>query len=112
MDLRLDCIASYAMPVRPPWLLQPAEFIYSIHDVGKKSDTAPTVFQSRLIEISSAFDGYRRIFMDGSKEAMAVAAAAVWCLCLRKTPAGQFMDLHCKGSANPDCNGRSSAVSS
>jgi hypothetical protein len=78
-DIRVnfDCIATSHLSDTPPWLLQNAQFEYSLHEVGKKSGTPSDVFWSRLNEVLSTFDGFSRIYTDGSKEEGACAAAAV-----------------------------------
>jgi hypothetical protein len=54
---------SFLMPAPPLWLQQSAEFIYSLHNLGKKSETQPDIFQLHLNEILSAFDGYTNGFI-------------------------------------------------
>jgi ribonuclease HI len=73
----VNCIARYRVPDIPPWLLRAAQFDLSLHEIGSKSDVSPDVFRSRFNESISVFDGYSRIYTDGSKEDAAVAAAAV-----------------------------------
>jgi ribonuclease HI len=75
--INLDNLCKYSISPTPPWTLQSATFIYELHYLGKKDDTPPTMFQAKLNELLSVFDGYNRIFTDGSKNGAAVAAAAV-----------------------------------
>jgi kelch-like protein 2/3 len=75
--VQFDNIAKYTISPIPPWLLEPPQFIYSLHDLGNKSETPPYIFHSKLDEILSVFDGYTRLYTDGSKDGPAVASAAV-----------------------------------
>jgi kelch-like protein 2/3 len=77
IGVNLNCVAASRLSDAPPWLLQTAQFECSLHEVGRKSDTPTDVFRSRFNELLSAFDGFSRIYTDGSKEEAAVAAAAV-----------------------------------
>jgi hypothetical protein len=61
---------------RGSWLLQTVDFICSLHDLDKKSVSAPIVVQSRLNGILSAFNDYRRIHTDGTKKEVAAAAVS------------------------------------
>jgi hypothetical protein len=73
----MNCIARYRVPDTPPWLLRDAQFDYTLHDIGCKSDTPPEVFRARFNEVIAVYGGYSRMYTDGSKEDAAVAAAAV-----------------------------------
>jgi len=53
------------------------EFQLSMHTLGSKSEISPTVFQSRFNELLNQYDGYTRIFTDGSKIGEVVGAAAL-----------------------------------
>ena len=75
--VELKNIAMHTVPTKPPWLLQCATFVYELQYLGKKGDTPPDIFRAKLNELLSAFDGYTRIFTDGSKSGVAVAAAAI-----------------------------------
>jgi ribonuclease HI len=77
LGVNMNCIARYRVPDTPPWLLRDAQFHYTLHDIGCKSDTPPEVFRARFNEVIAVYGGYSRIFTDGSKEGAAVAAAAV-----------------------------------
>jgi ribonuclease HI len=50
---------------------------FSLHSLGSKGYLPPDIFRSKLAELFSTFDGYERIYTDGSKEGEAVAATAV-----------------------------------
>jgi hypothetical protein len=67
----------------PPLLLQPAELVYSLHDLSKKSGTPPDIFLSLLTDILSACDDCRRVYTDDSKERAAIVEAAVFGVCVR-----------------------------
>lgn len=75
--IRLDCVAQTSISPVPPWLLQPPEFIYDLHHIGSKSEIPLYMFHSKLNEILSHFDGYTRLYTDGSKDGPSVAAAAI-----------------------------------
>jgi ribonuclease HI len=77
IGVNFDCIFASHLSDAPPWLLQTAQYECSLHEVGRKSDTPTDVFRSRFNELLSAFNGFSRIYTDGSKEETAVAAAAV-----------------------------------
>jgi hypothetical protein len=51
--------------------------VQSVRSQYRKNDTPNIVFQSHISELLSAFSEFSRIYMDGSKEESAVAAAAV-----------------------------------
>ncbi|TAF74532.1 MAG: hypothetical protein EAZ52_08330, partial [Alphaproteobacteria bacterium] len=76
-DIKLDCIGKSSLPPIPPWLLQPPEFIFNVHNFGPKSETSPDLFKSSLNELLEGFNGFDRIYTDGSKSGAAVAAAAI-----------------------------------
>jgi ribonuclease HI len=73
----INCVAKYHVPDTPPWLLRDAQFDYTLHDIGCKSDTPPEVFRARFNEVIAVYGGFSRMYTDGSKEDAAVAAAAV-----------------------------------
>ena len=75
--IQFDCIDETRLSPVPPWLLKPPKFIYSLRDLGTKSEVPPDIFKSKLNEILADFDGYQRIYTDGSKDGAAVAAAAI-----------------------------------
>ncbi len=75
--INFDCIAQSSISPIPPWLLKPPEFVFTLHDIGTKSETPLDVFKSKLNEIFSCFEGYSRIYTDGSKAGAAVGAAAI-----------------------------------
>lgn len=76
--INLDAIAKHIMLASPPWLLYPPGFDYTLFSLGKKSNTSPDLYTSMYNElISEKYDGYQKIFTDGSKQNPAVSAAAV-----------------------------------
>jgi ribonuclease HI len=77
LKVNLDNVAEYRLPSTPFWLLKQPVFVYSLHNVGNKADTPAYLFCARLNEILSDFDGFERVYTDGSKDGTAVAAAAV-----------------------------------
>ncbi len=61
----------------PPWCFLRASFDLTLHLLGNKTDVTPTLFQSKYNELVSQYDGYTRIFTDGSQIGDAVGAAAL-----------------------------------
>ena len=51
--------------------------VYTLSLLGSKSEVSPTLYEAKQNEILSDFDGYMRIFTDGSKIGEAAGAAAV-----------------------------------
>lgn len=70
-------IATANLPATPLWLLKPCSFIYTLQDIGKKSNTPPHLFINKYNEIRNNLKDYIAIFTDGSKCGPAVAAAAL-----------------------------------
>jgi len=58
-------------------VLKPPGFQLSLHLLGNKSEVSPTVYQSKINELLSQYDGYTRIFTDGLKSGEAVGSAAI-----------------------------------
>ena len=75
VDLR--CIANQSLPSTPPWLLHPPRFDYTLYNIGTKSNTSPELYLSFYREMLSTYEGYLKLYTDGSKKDRAVAAAAV-----------------------------------
>jgi len=75
--INYDCIAKYSLSRVPPWVLKPPQFIYALHDIGNKAETPPELFKSKLNQILCDFDGFTRVYTDGSKDGSAVASAAL-----------------------------------
>jgi ribonuclease HI len=74
----LDSIAEHAIPSSAPWLLRPPGFDYTLFNLGTKSNTSPDLYLSVYNQlVSEKYDGYQKIFTDGSKQGAAVGAAAV-----------------------------------
>lgn len=81
-----DHIAKVNFPTTPVWLLKPCSFLYTLKDLGKKSDTPPHLFVNKYNEIRNDLKDFTAIFTDGSKCGPAVAAAALSApsaLCIR-----------------------------
>jgi hypothetical protein len=62
-----------------------------VDDLGKKSDFPPDIFQWRLKEIMSTFDGYQRMYTDCLKESVAAAAVSVASVRIRRLPNNSFI---------------------
>jgi ribonuclease HI len=77
IDINFNCIAKFVFSPVPPWLLNRPKFIFDVHNIGSKSEIPPEVFKSKVNEILVNFDGYQKIYTDGSKAGKAVAAAAI-----------------------------------
>ena len=75
--INFNSVATISTPYIPPWSLKPASFDFSLHLLGNKSEVTPTVYQSTFNELVSVYDGYTRIFTDGSQIGEAVGAAAI-----------------------------------
>ena len=75
--INLSSIARISTPYIPPWSLKPASFDFSLHLLVNKSEVTPNVYQSTFNEPVSQYDGYTRIFTDGSQIGEAVGAAAI-----------------------------------
>ena len=75
--LNLNSITRTSTPYIPPWSLKPADFEFSLHLLGNKSEVTPNVCQSTFNELVSLYDGYTRIFTDGPQIGEAVGAAAI-----------------------------------
>jgi len=76
-EINLNSIAINLTPYIPPWVLKSTGFQLSLHLLGNKSEVSPTVYQSKFNELLSQYDGYTRIFTDGSKSGEAVGSAAI-----------------------------------
>jgi kelch-like protein 2/3 len=75
--IKFDCIAKFSFSPVPPWTLKPPVFIFAVHNIGSKAEIPPEVFKSKVSEILINFEGYQRIYTDGSKADTAVASAAI-----------------------------------
>ena len=73
----LDSIAITSTPYVAPWMMKAPDYQLSMHTLGSKSEVSPTVFQSKFNELLNQYDGYTRIFTDGSKIGELVGAAAL-----------------------------------
>lgn len=76
--VNISQIAPHLSTSTPPWLLRAPHFDYSLYNVGTKSDTPPDLYlclYNRLV--SENYEGYIKIFTDGSKQGVSAAAAAV-----------------------------------
>ena len=73
----LDCVEETTIPTIPPWCMPVTEIIFDLTG-NKKGEMADAVFQQGLLKIFHDFQGFLRIFTDGSKsEDGRVAAAAI-----------------------------------
>ncbi len=75
--IKFDCIAGFCFSPVPPWTLKAPIFTFAVHNIGSKAEVPPEVFRSKVNEILEYFDGYQRIYTDGSKAGTAVASAAI-----------------------------------
>jgi hypothetical protein len=74
----LNCIAQRLIPSTPLWLLRAPGFNYTLYNMGTKSNTSPDLYLSLYIKlVSENYEGYNKIFTDGLKQGISVAAAAV-----------------------------------
>jgi hypothetical protein len=73
----LNCIAEYSIPTTPLGLLYTPGFNYTLYNTGAKSNTSPELYHSVYNQLTDVYQGYKKIFSDGSKQGAAVAAAAV-----------------------------------
>jgi hypothetical protein len=74
--LNLNCIAQRLIPSTPPLLFRTPGFDYTLYNVGTKSNTSPDIYLSLYMKlISENYEGYDKIFTDGSKQGICVAAA-------------------------------------
>ena len=69
IDINFYCIAKCFFSQVPSWLLKPPKFIFDVHKIGSKSEIPPEALKSKVNEILVAFDGYEKIYTDGSKAA-------------------------------------------
>jgi hypothetical protein len=62
----------------PLWLFRSPGFDHTLYNVGNKSNTSPDLNLSLYMKlVSENYEGYDKIFTDGSKQGICVAAAAV-----------------------------------
>jgi hypothetical protein len=66
--IKFDCIAKFSFSTIPPWTLQPPEFIFDVLKIGSKSEIPPDVFKSKVNEILMNYNGYQRIYTNGSNK--------------------------------------------
>ena len=70
-------IAKYSTPQFPTWVLKAPQYQFSLSLLGSKSEVSPTLYKAKLNELLSDYDGFTRIFTDGSKIGEAAGAAAI-----------------------------------
>jgi hypothetical protein len=76
--VNLNCIAQRLTPSTPPWLFRNSGFDYTLYIVGTKCKTSPDLYLSLYMKlVSENYEDYDKIFTDGSKQGICVAAAAV-----------------------------------
>jgi hypothetical protein len=74
--VNLSCIAQRLIPPTTPWLFRTPGFDYTRYNVGTKSNTSPDLYLSLYMKlVSENYEGYCKIFTDGSKQGIFVAAA-------------------------------------
>jgi hypothetical protein len=64
-------------PLIPTWVLKAPLYQFTLSSLGSKSEVSPTVYKAWLNELLSDYDGYTRIYTDGSKIGEAAGASAV-----------------------------------
>ena len=86
--INVNSIAKHSNPPIAPWILKAPMFVLTLHLLGSKSEIPPALFIAGFNELLSDYDGYTRIFTDGSKDEKAVGAAAVLGsqVCLKQLP--------------------------
>jgi hypothetical protein len=73
----LSVIAQRLIPSTPPWLFHTPGCNYALYNVGKKSNTTPDLYLSLYMKlVSENYEGYNKIFTDGSKQGICVAAVS------------------------------------
>jgi len=70
-----DTVQSY-ISATPQWLLDHPHVNFDLHCFHKE-DTPPEIYRSRFHELCSYYDGFRRLYADGSKIGDQVASAVV-----------------------------------
>ena len=70
-----DAVQS-AISITPLWLIDHPRVNFDVHCFHKE-DTFPEIYRSRFHELCSHYDGFRRLYTDGSKIGDQVASAAV-----------------------------------
>ena len=79
MNLDLDNIADFKISDVPPWTFSKPRVLFSLHN-AKKSQTDPTVFQTKFHELLSDFPSYETIFTDVFKDGDTAGSGVVgWC---------------------------------
>jgi hypothetical protein len=75
-EINLNNIAKYSITQIPTWVLKAPQYQLTLSSLGSKSEVSPTMYEARLNELLSNYDGYTRIYLDGSKFGEAAGAAA------------------------------------
>jgi len=76
LSIDLTTIAPYTLPSIPPWLCKMPLICFSLH-TGNKGNTNPVYLKQCFYELLNVYNGFVRIYTDGSKEGNCVAAAMV-----------------------------------
>ena len=76
MDIDLDSIAVYHLPLNPPWTLHLPTVNFKLH-TGKKTSIDPDTFKLQFLDLLNTYPDYTCIYTDGSKEGDRVSSAAV-----------------------------------
>jgi ribonuclease HI len=86
--VNLSCVAQHSSPATPPWFLHRPQFDFTLCNLGTKSNTLPDHHLSCYNELVLTYEGYEKIFTDGSKQGSAVSAAAVaeWKVLVKRLP--------------------------
>jgi hypothetical protein len=76
--LPLVYIAQRLIPSTPPWHFRALGFDNTLYNFGTKSNSSPDLYFSLYMKlVSENCEGYDKIFTDGLKQGICVAAAAV-----------------------------------
>jgi ribonuclease HI len=86
--VNLSCVAQHSSPATPPWFLHRPQFDFTLYNLGTKSNILPDHYLSCYKELVLTYEGYKKIFTDGSKQGGAVSAAAVaeWKVLVKRLP--------------------------
>jgi hypothetical protein len=75
--VNLSCVAQHSSPATPPWFLHRPQFEFTLYNLGTKSNTLHDHYLSCYDELVLTYEGYKKLFTDGSKQSGAASAAAV-----------------------------------
>jgi len=76
IDFKQKDTVQSSISATPPWLLDHPRVNFDLHRF-RKEDTPLGIYRSRFHELCSYYDGFHRLYTDGSKIGDQVASAAV-----------------------------------